>query len=151
MKRTGILATVLAPAVLAGCQAHTLVPLCPKIAEISYDPPHPGALVNRLVAEQAQERHVQISILSPFVAELSGPAHEIEWFKRNYRFMLCGFDPRLVIEDASTYERIMLGAAEWQTVLQSPHPEQLMGTTIRYAPLCCPDTANTTLGRADGP
>lgn len=128
---------------LSGC-AVTKVPLCPAIARNSYPAgTWNGDPVNRYVAFQAERRELQLSPLSPFIAEVRGATGNVVWLQRNYRFMLCAFDPVQELADKSTYESCMAHADEWARIVQSEHPEHLLASQTLFEASCAtkPDRA----------
>ena len=120
-----------------GC-TRMLVPLCPKLAEQSFDPPRPGTAVNRYLQAEADHRHVKIHVLSPFVGELEGMPWDISWFRQRYVYIVCGFDPHNVIEDRSICLECLARANKWLALIQSRAPEDLFLKETDYVPLCVP-------------
>jgi hypothetical protein len=116
-----------------GCSAK--LPLCPKIAAKSFEGYNPSAIVNNYILEQARARNVTIQALSPFAAEVSGLPTELEWFERNYKHMLCAFNPRVEVDDRSTYLSCMQHADEW-IVITREKPENLMLTQTKFHEAC---------------
>lgn len=112
------------------------VPLCPKLAAVSYTPAQPDAIVNKFMAEQAQLRKITIKPLSPFVAEVSGKKSQIKWFVNNYQFMACAFDREQVIADETTYTTCTQYAPSWIDIVQSEKPEDLMLEGTHFVGVC---------------
>ena len=121
-----------------GCCARILVPLCPKLAEESYDPPKRGAVVNRYMQAEADRRHIEIHVVSPFVAALQGTPWDIGWFRHHYVFMVCGFDPHNVIEDEAVGMTCLRRAKRWLELIESSAPEDVLLKEAEYGPICIP-------------
>lgn len=134
-KQAGLVMILTLAMTLANC-ATARLPLCPKLAALSYQNPKPDTVVSRYLSERAKERHVKISVLSPFAAVLSGSVGSIAWFQRNYPLMLCEFDPSQLVNDENVYLSCMSHAQEWMKILQSNQPEDLMVNETHYAASC---------------
>jgi hypothetical protein len=117
-----------------------LFPLCPRLAQLSYENETAGhgKLVSRFTDEEAQKRGVEIRPLSYFVAEFRGPISEIDWFRRNYPMMLCGFNPALVTNVEASYTSCMTHAREWMNLVDAGRLDELMNDPHVYCPNCCP-------------
>lgn len=121
----------------AACTSARRFPLCPELATKSYPAPPPaGTVLNKYIAEQAAERKVRISILSPFAMVLTGRTGQISWFDKHYPFLLCSFDPANVILDDATYLTCMTNAERWVQIVRSEEPEDLMLADSHYSRVC---------------
>jgi hypothetical protein len=120
------------------------LPLCPKIASVSYNSADEGKgkLINRFVADEAKRRGIEIHPLSYFIAEFKGPRSEVEWLKRNYASMLCGFNPELVVNDEATYTSCITHAVEWIKLIDEGRMNELMLDKYLYCPNCCTPPSN---------
>ncbi|MBS0202934.1 MAG: hypothetical protein JSS49_08560 [Planctomycetes bacterium] len=96
-----------------------------------------GKIVNRFVAEEAKRRGVVIRPLSYFVAEFTGPPSQIEWFRRNYAVLLCGFNPEMVINDEAAYRSCSGHVREWMKLVDEGKYENLMDDQFLFCPNCC--------------
>jgi hypothetical protein len=116
-----------------------VLPLCPKLAEVSYDgvAEGKGKIIGRFVAEQAARRGIEINPLSQFAAEFRGPQHQIEWLRANYPAMLCAFNSKLVVNAESVYKSSMHHVREWMQLVETGHLEQLMDSQYLFCPNCC--------------
>jgi hypothetical protein len=115
------------------------LPLCPKLAEMSYDSIEEGRgkIIGRTVAEAASARKVRITPLSSFVADFTGPTEQIRWFKRNYPDLLCAFNPKLVVNVEATNLSCMNHVRQWMDLVASGKEEDLMLNEYLYCPNCC--------------
>ena len=120
---------------LAGC-ATARLPLCPAIAEKSYASNGRGQLVNSFAARRADDHGIKINVLSPFAADFSGDVVSMRWFQRNYRLILCAFDPRQETHVATLYTSCMVHAPSWIAITQSSAPENLMLASTLYDDTC---------------
>jgi hypothetical protein len=115
---------------LASCTT-VVLPLCPTVARISYSNNEEDVAINRLIIQEAKTRQIEINQLSWFAAEFSGYAPSVAAFKKNYRYMLCAFNPSnpKILQDKvrGTYQTCMTHAAEWIEKTTSG-PEILMTT-----------------------
>jgi hypothetical protein len=141
MRIVNPVATSLLGLLLFGCASFEFfpsmrLPLCPAFAEASYPSDGQGKFVNRFLVEQAEKRSVHINVLSEFTADFYGTHWELDWFKRNYRYMLCGFDPKQVVRVQDAYHSCMTNAAEWIRIVQSEHPEDLMRSEYYFYGNC---------------
>lgn len=125
---------VLAVLLLAGCTTIRF-PLCPAIAEASYETGR-GRTINRFVLQEAETRRVEIRPLSTFAADFSGFSPSVTWLSKNYPAMLCAFDPRKVVNDRETYISCMTHAPEWMRIVRSDHPESLMYFETKFRENC---------------
>ena len=116
-----------------------LLPLCAKLAAVSYETEEEGKgkLINRFVSEQAAARSVTVRPLSAFVAEYTGKPADIEWFKHNYANLVCAFNPRLVIEDEATHLRCMSHVREWMALVLAGKEKDLLLQASEYSGTCC--------------
>lgn len=128
-------AVALAISVSFGCTS-VRIPLCPKLAARSYPPNATPSAVNFYAAENAARLNLEISILSPYAATISGRADRIEAFTRNYPLIICAFDPASVIEDESTFLACVANAPTWIQNVQSPKPETLMLRETHFGTVC---------------
>lgn len=117
------------------------LPLCPKLAELSYGDVNEGKgkVIGRYLAEQAEKRGIRINPLSPFVAEFSGPACEIEWLKENYPPLVCAFNSALVPDPADVYSQSMRHVRGWMNLVEQGELEELMNSQYLYCHSCCLD------------
>jgi hypothetical protein len=119
---------------LAGCTTARF-PLCPAIAEASYQTPGPRT-IGAYTAKAAELREVQIQPLSAFAADFTGSYDEINWFTENYPTLVCAFDPKQVTDVSTTYLSCMTHASEWVQVIRSAHPEDLMLSQTHFVDIC---------------
>jgi len=108
-----------------GC-ATVRLPLCPAIAEASYQSGGRGKIINMYVSQSAVERNVVIRPLSSFAADFTGGYPDIKWLSNNYPFILCAFDARQVVHDRDVYISCMQHSPSWIAIVQSSKPEDLM-------------------------
>ncbi len=135
MNRTRRIFAIVLAGTLSAC-ATIRVPLCPAIAEKSYPDPQIGEVVNRYMAERARSKNIAISPLSPFAAEIGGSVFAVEWFDRNYPWMLCGFESRQMLYDRETFLSCMHHASEWMKIVRSNQLESLMLRETKYVENC---------------
>lgn len=123
----------------SGCVAATRLPLCPKLAELSYPTLEEGRgqLLGRFVKVEAANRHVSVSPLSYFVAEFRGPRKEIKWLRRNYDILLTQFNPRLITEDEDVFTSAQHHVKSWMQLVDSGRYEDLMLEESAFCPVCC--------------
>jgi hypothetical protein len=123
---------------MASCTT-VVLPLCPAIARISYSTNQEDAVINRLIIQEAKARQIKINQLSWFSAEFSGYSPSVAAFKKNYRYMLCAFDPSnpkiLQAKVRDTYQSCMTHAEEWIESTASK-PETLMTTNSVFYEDC---------------
>jgi hypothetical protein len=121
-------------------QARTeLVPLCPAIAEISYPKEKiEGKLINYFALNEAEKLRVKIRPLSSYTAMLQGSSYSVASFLNEYKFMICAFNPKLEINDKSTYLSCMHHAQAWVDIVRSRQPEKLMLTETLFRENCTP-------------
>lgn len=116
-----------------------LVPLCPAIAEVSYPKTKiDGKLINYFAATEAEKLRVKISPISSYTAVVQGSSSSVSRFLNEYRFMICAFNPKLEINDRSTYLSCMRHAQSWINIVRSRQPEQLMLTETSFRENCTP-------------
>ncbi|KIO50269.1 hypothetical protein [Nitrosospira sp. NpAV] len=135
MNKTSRISAIILASAVSAC-ATIRVPLCPAIAEKSYPSEQVGEVVNRYMAERAASKNVAISPLSSFAAEISGSIFAIEWFDRNYPWMMCAFESRHMLLDRQTFMSCMHHASEWMRVVKSDQPEHLMNRETKYEENC---------------
>lgn len=112
-------------------------PLCPTLALQSYAPPVPAEhSLNNYLAQEASKRGIKVSVLSPFEVELSGGAHQISWFKKNYPSLMCGFNPIGVPQREVEYTTCMLYIDSWTKIVNSKTPGDLMLDQSHYPGVC---------------
>lgn len=128
-----------------GC-ATARLPLCPAIAARSYPPNAEASDVNWYTKQQAQRLRISISPVSAFAADFRGKVGSVRWLQRNYRFMLCAFDPRQELNDRSQYLSCMSHAKVWIDRTQSEKPEHLMLEEVMFHENCSGDFTRRTGG-----
>ena len=133
MRLDALTAVFILGVALAGCST-LVVPLCPKLL----DPVGAVDGVNRYTLEQTRRQGVIVEPLSPFVARLRGSYFGVESVKADYRFLVCAFDPNVVIPDEATFMRCVNHAPSWVDHLNSREPEELMLTELSYSGTCVP-------------
>jgi len=114
------------------------LPLCPKLAQLSYTPPSTTAVVNKYLTDAVQGKDITLTPLSPFAVELRGEQHDVESITRNYGFFLCAFDPKQIPNVDAVYQQCMANAATWTTIVQSDKPDELMLSNTHYVGVCVP-------------
>lgn len=116
-----------------------LVPLCPAIAEVSYPKEKSdGKLINYFAANEAEKLRVKIRPLSSYTAVVQGGSASVFRFLNEYRFMICAFNPKLEINDRSTYLSCMRHAQSWINIVRSRQPERLMLEETSFRDNCAP-------------
>jgi hypothetical protein len=123
--RTSLLIVLIGLTVLLGC-AKVRLPLCPNLAVLSYPGKPAGTVVNKYLAEQAKQRGITVTPLSPFTVELSGAKHRVQWFVKNYPFMMCSVGPDNSDISGQLYVTCMTQASDWTKLAQSRKPEELL-------------------------
>ena len=120
----------------SGCVA-TRLPLCPAIAEVSYDTRQEGKgqLIGRYLRSETERRLISVRPLTPFIAEFRGTFWEIAWLRRNYVMLLCAFNPDLVIDDEGLYRRASSSARKWIQLVDAGEEAELM--EFGYCRSCC--------------
>jgi hypothetical protein len=130
---------------LAGCTT-TKLPICPKLAELSYSTLGEGnnKLIGQFTAQELAERHIKFRPLNYFVAEFRGSCHQIHWLRENYPLLLCSVNPRFVsspqrLEDI--HRLCMLHAAEWMASVDRGKSADLTNITnlTSYCSCCLTD------------
>lgn len=116
-----------------------LVPLCPKLAQLSYEDVESGRgkLVGKFMAAQAKRMGITITPLSNFEAELFGPQVNVEIFLEQYPSMLCAFNSELVVNDESTFTSCRNHARKWMELTANGKSQDLMLSEHLYCPNCC--------------
>lgn len=120
---------------LWGC-ASARLPLCEDLARTTYDSSVEGNEVSKYTRKVAEHRHLDLTVLSPFVMIVTGEQWKVERFQAEYPFMVCGFAPEHVTIPHDTYLRCMDHVAQWITIVQSDKPEDLMLQGTEYEPVC---------------
>ena len=71
------------------------LPLCPKVAEVSYATKAEGAgkLVNKFVAEEATSLGLKIKVVSSCAAEFYGAPGQLAKLKQKYPDLLFSYNP----------------------------------------------------------
>jgi hypothetical protein len=95
-----------------------------------------AAYVNALTRAQARRRNIRVTVLSPFIAEFSGARAHMVWLRKNYRFLVCGFDVDQVINDKGVYMVCTSSAEKWIQAVQSDTPESLMAADTSFEATC---------------
>jgi hypothetical protein len=126
------------------CQAQattsvTVLPLCPRLAQLSYETREAGngKLVGSFLQAAADARGIQIQLLSSFVAEFRGPPHQIRWLEQNYAMLLCAFNSALVIDDQAVYTSAMNHAEDWIALVREGRHKDLMLSQYKFCNNCC--------------
>lgn len=116
-----------------------VVPLCPKLAQASYEDEETGKgkLIGKFLAARAKQLGVTITPLSAFEAELFGPELQVDLLLKQYPTLLCAFNPDLVINDESTFTSCMTHARKWMELTSTGKSEHLMHDEHVYCPNCC--------------
>ena len=139
MRRSANRATALsltfAASMLAGC-ATTVLPLCPRVAQLSYPTGSGQNDVNRFVHERATEKGIKINALSTFAAAFSGYLYNVRWLEKNYPTLLCAFESGQVVDAQTVYLACMSNAPRWIAPVQSEHPENLMLDDTHFKENC---------------
>lgn len=120
---------------LSAC-ATAKLPLCPRVAHLSYATDTTPSDIGHYTATAAAVRGIHLSPLSAFAMTAHGSSSDIGWFKRNYREMLCAFNPDRVVDPKSVYAACMAGAPTWIEVVASSKPEHLMSDQYGYVYSC---------------
>jgi hypothetical protein len=130
---------------ISGCKTSTKLPLCQKLAELSYDTIDAGRgkVVNRFVAEECLKRHIDIRPLSYCVAEFSGRASQIKWLRNSYPDLLSGFNPKLVIQPEPLYTSSEEHVRQWMALVDAGKTGDLMLKEYVYCPDCCSTDTGT--------
>lgn len=131
------MAAMLALPLLSGCVS-LVVPLCPKVAAASYPAEHAPSPVNRYLLEAARQWKVEVTVLSPFAAELYGARRNVARMEANYRFLLCSFDPANVANVEAAYMTCIAHAPTWMAAVKSGTPQHLMLEESLYRARCVP-------------
>ena len=113
-----------------------MLPLCPGIALISYDPPRKNHFINRYVEERSKMLGIRHVILSPFVAKFIGMPWSIRIFSEEYPNLLCAFEPQVESNDRETYLSCMSNVPKWISSVQSNKPESLMLEELYFKENC---------------
>ena len=124
----------------------TRLPICPKMAQMSYDTidEGKGQVFGRFLVEQMKQRGITAKPLNYFVADFTGPANQICWLRRNYPLLICSVNPKLVNNptDLANAERLcMLNARVWMNLVDSGRVSDLTIalSTNSYCPTCNAD------------
>lgn len=120
---------------VSGCSSIRL-PLCPKVAAVSFPAATQTSPVNRYVAAEAQRRGLELTPLSPFVAEFSGPISTLSSFEANYRFLVCAFDPNQERDPRAAFMTCIAHAPYWIEAVKSEAPQNLMLQEHLYFERC---------------
>jgi hypothetical protein len=121
--------------IVSGC-ASTQLPLCPKIAAVSFPSGVPVSAVNRYISEDAARRGIKIAQLSPFVAEYRGSVSAISAFESNYRFLVCAFEPSQERDPRAAYMTCTAHSPFWIDAIKSDAPQNLMLQEHLYFERC---------------
>jgi hypothetical protein len=145
MRRSILFGLYLVTLALAGCST-TQLPICPKMAQLSYDTTDAGKdkIIGRFLADQAARRGIKIKPLSYSVAEFSGPTWQIKWLRANYPVLLCSVNPKLVDSPehlADLQRMVMLHAREWMRLVDEGNAAALatFNSNNVYLPCCASD------------
>jgi hypothetical protein len=122
-----------------GCVTRTRLPLCPKLAEKSYESAATGKnqIVGRFVKEQAARRGITITPLSYFVAEFKGPSHQVRWLRENYDTLLTAFNPKLITWDEVDFTAAHQHVRTWMELVDQKRYSELMLAQHKFCPVCC--------------
>lgn len=123
---------------LSGCADTVRLPLCPKIAERSFDEVQRGAVVNRYILQAVKARDIEIVELSKFAASFRGSGTALDWLQDNYVQLLCAFDPDHEENVRATYISCTQHARRWVEIIQSDAQEDLMIVQTLFRTNCVP-------------
>lgn len=122
-----------------------VMPLCPAVALKSYPPgtsPPAGTVVNKFLTDRATARKVQIDVLSPVAAELSGHRTRVDRIVKDYPLLVCAFfDPDNPTDYKELYTTCMSSVITWAMIVQEQPPEKrenLLLDRTNYGRVCHP-------------
>jgi hypothetical protein len=125
---------------LGGCSQRVRLPLCHAVAQKSLAPGVPvpaDMVVNAYLKDEAAKREIQINVLSPVAAELSGRKGRVHRIEQNYPLLLCAFfDPSAPVEYSQIYTSCVQSTPDWIQIVQSQKPEDLLLPKTHYASVC---------------
>lgn len=122
---------------VCGC-ATRFYPLCPAIAEKSYDTPRKGEIINRRLAQVATAWRVKVVPVSEFVVRISGPVTSLNKIQVSYPQLVCSFDPRQDAFTRQTYMTCVAHSPDWVTTVQRGHAQDLMQPSLEFYEVCSP-------------
>ena len=124
----------------------TRLPICPKMAEMSYltVDEGKGQVFGRFLVEQMKARGIKAKPLNYFVADFTGPATQICWLRKNYPLLLCSVNPKLIDSPthlADAQRMCIIHTREWMKSIDSGHVGDLTIalSTNAYCPTCDSD------------
>lgn len=126
---------ILSMALVSGCTS-AILPLCPKIAAVSYPQGEEQSPVNFYLINETKRSNLKLSILSPFAIELRGSLVAMNRIKRNYPHFLCAFDPKQEQSIKAAYMTCITYAPKWIDSIQSKEPQYLMLEENYYFERC---------------
>lgn len=119
----------------SGCSSIRL-PLCPKVAAVSFPVGTKISPVNWYVAEAAEQSGIKLTQLSPFVAEFRGTISSLRSFESNYRFLVCAFDPVQESDPRASFMTCVAHVPFWIEAVKSETPQNLMLQEHLYFERC---------------
>lgn len=123
---------------VSSCSTVSL-PLCPRIAGLSYEESDASkSEVNKYVVEAIRARNISMMNVGPFEAEYKGSWREITWLEKNYPALLCAFSPSRVIDPTAVHTACMDRAPGWISVVKSGRIDNLFLDSYGYKSSCYP-------------
>lgn len=133
-----VVLVVLSSCLISGCSTVSL-PLCPRIAELSYEETDASkSEMNKYLAEAVRARNISVMNVGPFEAEYQGSWREIRWLEQNYPALLCAFSPSRVIDPTAVHTACMDRAPGWISVVKGGRIDNLFLDDYGYKSSCYP-------------
>jgi hypothetical protein len=132
-----------ASALLSACASVNL-PLCPRVAALSSASDSPPVLTpNRFILEAAKRKDIEVTVITPFVAQYKGSWTSLTWIESNYPALVCAFDPRAVIDPTSLHTSCTRHAPEWIAIVKAGTLDDLFLDPFLFKAICYPRIGGT--------
>lgn len=134
---------ITALALISGC-ASVHLPLCPRIASLSYDQKNSeGADVNKHMASALRKLGISSINISSFEAEYHGTWRDIHWLESNYPALICSFSPHRVIDPKAVHTACLERAPGWIMLVKQGRRGDLFLDEYGYKSSCYPRSDGT--------